>query len=64
MIPMSTAADEREVIRAIVKIIKEQKALEKHQRETKASTNTLHDSMVYAYDQIIEVVLPFMDDDG
>jgi len=53
-----------EVIQAIVRIIKEQKALEKHQRAHGASVNTLQDSMVYAYDQIIEVVRPFMANDG
>jgi hypothetical protein len=65
MVPMGTAtADEREAIRAIIKIIRDQKVLEKHQRSKRASTNTLHDSMVYAYDQIIEVVQPFMEDEG
>ena len=64
MIHMTTAADERDAIKAIVKIIRDQKALEGHQRSKHASTNTLHDSMVYAYDQIIEVVQPFMEDEG
>ena len=56
--------DERDAIAVIVKIIRDQKALEKHQRATKASVETLQDSMVYAYDQIIEVLQPFMDDEG
>ncbi len=60
---MENALDEREAIAAIEKIIKEQKVLEKHQRATKASGETLQDSMVYAYDQIIEVVRPFMEDE-
>ena len=64
MIPMKNAAEQAEAIRAIVKIIRDQKALEGHQRSKHASTNTLHDSMVYAYDQIIEVVQPFMEDEG
>ncbi len=64
MSPMKDASSEAQAILEIVKIIREQKALEKHQREARASTNTLHDSMVYAYDQIIEVVQPFMDDNG
>jgi len=62
MIPMGNVASETEAIRTIVKIIQEQKALEKHQRAARASVETLQDSMVYAYDQIIEVVKPFMDD--
>lgn len=61
---MTSADEQTNAIRAIIKIIRDQKTLEKHQRETRASTNTLHDSMVYAYDQIIEVVQPFMDDGG
>jgi len=55
MIHMKNAAEQAEAIRAIVKIIRQQKALEKHQRRERASVNTLQDSMVYAYDQIIEV---------
>ena len=61
MIPMKNDADERATIQAIVKIIREQKKLERHQRETYASVETLQDSMVYAYDAIVEVVTPFMD---
>jgi hypothetical protein len=64
MIPMRNVGSETEAIRAIVKIIKAQKVLEKHQRAERASVNTLQDSMVYAYDEIIEVVQPFMDDEG
>jgi hypothetical protein len=64
MIRMNNVGDERTVIRAIVKIIKDQKVLEKHQRATKASVETLQDSMVYAYDQIVEIVQAFMDNDG
>ena len=64
MIRMNNAGDERTVIRAIVKIIRDQKVLEKHQRATKASVETLQDSMVYAYDQIVEVIQPFMEGDG
>jgi hypothetical protein len=64
MIHMKTAAEQAEAIRAIVKIIRQQKALEKHQRSSRASVNTLQDSMVYAYDQITEVMRPFMDDEG
>ncbi len=63
MIHMTTATDERAAIAAIVKIVRQQKALEKHQRSSTASVNTLQDSMVYAYDQIVEVVRPFMDGD-
>jgi hypothetical protein len=63
MIPMGNVASETESIRAIVKIIRDQKKLEKHQRAKRASVNTLQDSMVYAYDQIIKVMQPFMDGD-
>jgi hypothetical protein len=62
MIPMKNAAEQAEAIRAIVKIIRQQKALEKHQRSERASVNTLQDSMVYAYDQIVEVMRAFMQD--
>jgi hypothetical protein len=62
MIPMGTLASETDAIRAIVKIIRNQKKLEKHQRATNASVETLQDSMVYAYDQIVSVVKPFMED--
>ena len=48
----------------MVKIIRKQKALEKHQRATKASVETLQDSMVYAYDEIVEVMEPFMENEG
>jgi hypothetical protein len=64
MIPMGNLAGETDAIRAIVKIIRNQKKLEKHQRATKASVETLQDSMVYAYDEIVEVIQPFMDDEG
>jgi len=64
MIPMGNLASETDAIRAIVKIIRKQKALEKHQRASKASVETLQDSMVYAYDEIVEVVKPFMDQGG
>ncbi len=64
MSPMKDAGREAQAILEIVKIIREQKVLEKHQREKRSSTNTLHDSMVYAYDQIVEIVRPFMDDAG
>jgi hypothetical protein len=63
MIDMKNASDERTAMRAIVKIIMDQKVLEKHQRAAKASVETLQDSMVYAYDQIIEALQPFMDGD-
>ena len=63
MIHMKVLNDEREAIQAIIKIIRDQKKLEKHQRAKRASVNTLQDSMVYAYDQIIEVLQPFMDGD-
>ena len=63
MIHMKDVDDEREAIQAIIKIIRDQKVLEKHQRATKASVETLQDSMVYAYDQIVEIVQPFMDGD-
>jgi len=43
---MENALDERDAIAVIVKIIRDQKALEKHQRATKASVETLQDSMV------------------
>ena len=56
-----TNAEAQAVIQSIVKIIRDQKALERHQRCTKASINTLQDSMVYAYDQITEIIQPFMD---
>ncbi|MBV9507959.1 MAG: hypothetical protein JO323_23460 [Acidobacteriia bacterium] len=58
---MSTAADEREAIQAIAKIIREQKELEWHQRANGASVETLQDSMVYAYDAIVRVVQSFME---
>jgi hypothetical protein len=64
MIPMRNVGNETEAIRAIVKIITEQKALEKYQRAKEASVETLQDSMVYAYDEIIQVVKPFIDDEG
>jgi len=64
MIPMGNLASETDAIRAIVKIIRNQKKLEKHQRATHASVETLQDSMVYAYDEIVEVVKPFMDQGG
>jgi hypothetical protein len=60
----TNAADEGEAVRAIVKIIREQKELEKHQRAKHASVETLQDSMVYAYDAIVDVVKPFMEGDG
>ena len=63
MIPMSTAEEQAAAIQAIVKIIRDQKSLERYQRSIEASVNTLQDSMVYAYDQIIEVIAPFMDDE-
>jgi hypothetical protein len=63
MIHMKNAAEQAEAIRAIVKIIRQQKALEKHQRSSRASVETLQDSMVYAYDQIVEIIQPFMDGD-
>jgi hypothetical protein len=63
MIHMKNAAEQAEAIRAIVKIIRQQKALEKHQRSSRASVETLQDSMVYAYDQIVEIIQPFMDSD-
>ena len=61
MIHMKNATEQAEAIRAIVKIIRQQKALEKHQRSERASVNTLQDSMVYAYDQIVEVMRAFME---
>jgi hypothetical protein len=64
MISMGNLASETDVVRSIVQIIRKQKALEKHQRATKASVETLQDSMVYAYDEIVEVIQPFMDDEG
>jgi hypothetical protein len=59
---MVSAEEKAEAIRAIVKIIRDQKSLESSQRSAKASTNTLHDSMVYAYDEIVEVIKPFMEE--
>ena len=53
-----------EAMQAIIKIIKDQKELERFQRSKKASVNTLQDSMVYAYDEIIRVVKPFMKDEA
>jgi hypothetical protein len=64
MIPMRNVGNETEAIRAIVKIITEHKALEKYQRTNEASFETLQDSMVYAYDEIIQVIKPFMDDES
>jgi hypothetical protein len=64
MIPMGNLASETDAIRAIVKIIRNQKNLEKHQRATHTSVETLQDSMVYAYDEIVEVVKHFMDEGG
>jgi len=63
MIHMANEAGEHEAIQAIVRIIREQKALEKHQRAEKASVITLQDSMVYAYDQVVKVIRPFIDDE-
>jgi hypothetical protein len=60
---MKDVNDEREAIQAIIKIIRDQKKLEKHQRAKRASVNTLQDSMVYAYDQIVEIIQPFTDAD-
>jgi len=62
MIHMKNTSAEAEAIRAIVKIIREQKELESHQRAKAASVETLQDSMVYAYDAIVRVVQPFMED--
>lgn len=62
MIPMNNAAKQAEAIRAIIKIIRQQKGLEKHQRAEHASVETLQDSMVYAYDEIVQVMKPFMED--
>jgi hypothetical protein len=61
MIRMGDAGDERAAIQKIVKIIRDQKTLEKHQRSTGASVETLQDSMVYAYDQIVELIQPFIE---
>jgi hypothetical protein len=61
---MANLGKETEAIRSIVKIIREQKALEKHQRAKRASFETLQDSMVYAYVEIVEVIEPFMEDEG
>jgi hypothetical protein len=47
-------------IGAIVTIIDDQKKLESHQRSTGASENTIQDSMVYAYDEIVRIIEPFM----
>jgi len=58
---MGNPVSEQDAIRAIVKIIREQKALENHQRSTHASVETLQDSMVYAYDAIVALMKPFMD---
>ena len=62
MMCMSQSTEQDDAIRAIIKIISDQKTLEKHQRAKRASVETLQDSMVYAYDAIIKVVEPFMDD--
>ena len=61
---MGNLASETDAIRAIVQIIRKQKALEKHQRATKASVETLQDSMVYAYDEIVNVIKPFIAKEG
>lgn len=50
-----------EALAAIVKIIKDHKKLEAHQRRNKADVNTIVDSQSYAYDQIVEVMQPFME---
>lgn len=55
-----TATEYAAAISAIVRAIEDQKQLESHQRRNGASINTLQDSMVYAYDQIIRIVEPFM----
>jgi hypothetical protein len=60
---MTKAEGQADAIQAIVRIVRDQKALESHQRAKGASVNTLQDSMVYAYDQIVEVIRPFMDHD-
>jgi hypothetical protein len=60
MIHMPTATREQEAIRAIVKIIEDQQKLENHQRRAKAAVTTLQDLMVYAHDQIKEVMEPYL----
>src|SRR5580704_19696437 len=54
------AASEPEAILAIVRIIKEQQALERHQRGQKASFETIQRSMVDAYSDIVSVLALFM----
>jgi hypothetical protein len=63
MIPMRNVVSDMDAIRAIIEIIQEQKALQKFHCSTNASVETVRDSMVYAYDEIIKVVKPFMDDE-
>jgi hypothetical protein len=53
---------EQAAIQAIVKIVKEQQELERHQRQKKASAETIQDSMVYAYSDIVRVLAPFLED--
>lgn len=60
---MSNAEGQGDAFQAIIRIVKDQKALEKHQRAKKASVSTIQDSMVYAYDKIVEVLQPYMDDE-
>ena len=58
---MSNAGRHAAAIQTIMKIIRDQKVLEKHQRANDASVETLQDSMVYAYDAIVALMKPFMD---
>jgi len=62
MIPMKPVADESEAFQAILRIVRDQRALERHQRSRKASPETLQDSMVYAYSEILEVLHRFLDE--
>ncbi len=66
MRPMKNAGSEQEAMSAFIRIgniVKDQKALEEHQRAHHASFDTLQDSMVFAYDAIVRIMKPFIDDE-
>ncbi|MGH9407130.1 MAG: hypothetical protein ACRD3D_15005 [Terriglobia bacterium] len=58
---MKNAVEQAEAIRAIVRIIIEQAVLERHQRSSGASTISISDGQVHAYDKIVCVMKPFLE---
>jgi len=53
--------NEHAAIRAIVEIINEQQKLERHQRKVNAWLETIQDSIVYAYSDILKVLAPYLE---